>query len=744
VTRFLLLVIAVGLGITSDFALRAQVRTPAAGPSVVAAVRLTPTRHPALPAEAAQYWLVPDRATRVFASNDVGLGRFARGVRLVEEGQFAAGLPLVRDADLKASALAAYAQYYTAVALDGLGRHGDADVALTGLAGRPFEGYLSEAALLRRADIAMANGEPAGAVTMLEGLGNRKLSAPQDVFLRLGRAAESAGDRERALAAYRRVYYEFSLSEEAIEAQAGIGRLQTTASIPADRFPLELARAERLFGAKRWVEAREAFVSLGQGGGAIDRDTIALRIAESDFHRARHLAARNALRPYLSAGPREAEARFYHLSATRALGDTATYVKLARGLVAEHPGSEWAPETLDGLASHYLRIDQDEDAIAVFRELYRRYPTSRPAERAAWKAGWSSYRQGDFAAAATLFEDAAAGFPRGDFRPAWLYWAGRARDRMGDRATANPRYRLVVADYQNTYYGRLASAILAKRREPTVQPTLMVERGATATATSVPNAAVIRGLASLGLYAEALREVQYAQRLWGDSSVLLATSAWIRHEQGLELRATDRFNALRGAINTMRRAYPQFMAAGGEALPSDVLGVIFPIDHWPLIEKYADAQRIDPYLLTALMAQESTFTVEIRSHANAYGLMQLIPGTAHRVARQLGIRQFSTASLTNADMNVRLGTKYFKDLLVRFGGAHYALAGYNAGEGRVARWLQETPELPEDEFIDNIPFPETQNYVKRILGTAEDYRRLYGGGVLTVASRQPSPTRRTD
>jgi soluble lytic murein transglycosylase len=62
----------------------------------------------------------------------------------------------------------------------------------------------------------------------------------------------------------------------------------------------------------------------------------------------------------------------------------------------------------------------------------------------------------------------------------------------------------------------------------------------------------------------------------------------------------------------------------------------------------------------------------------------------------------------------------------------------------VARWLKEAPGLPQDEFIDNIPFAETQTYVKRILGTAEDYRRLYGSGILTPANMRPAPARRTD
>ena len=97
--------------------------------------------------------------------------------------------------------------------------------------------------------------------------------------------------------------------------------------------------------------------------------------------------------------------------------------------------------------------------------------------------------------------------------------------------------------------------------------------------------------------------------------------------------------------------------------------------------------------------------------------------------------------LTNGDTNIRLGTLYFKRLIQQFGGTYYALASYNAGENRVVRWKAERPGMDEDEFIDDIPFPETQNYVKRILGTAEDYRRLYGEGEGAPAGRRRPPRR---
>lgn len=230
-----------------------------------------------------------------------------------------------------------------------------------------------------------------------------------------------------------------------------------------------------------------------------------------------------------------------------------------------------------------------------------------------------------------------------------------------------------------------------------------------------PTHALIRLLLSLELYEQAANEVQFAQRVYGDSPALQATLAFVHNRRG----------DFRRGINLMKRAYPQHMTEAAK-LPPDILKVIFPLEYWELIRRHATARGLDPYLIAALVAQESTFDATIRSAANAWGLMQIIPATGRRLARSVGIRRFRTEMLTRPDVNVRLGTTHFKRLVTQFGGAHVALASYNAGESRVARWVAERPGLERDEFIDDIPFPETQNYVKRILGTAEDYRQLYG------------------
>jgi soluble lytic murein transglycosylase len=649
----------------------------------------------------------------------------------VEQGQFAVGLPLVSKARTGGTPLDSYASYYTAVALLGLDRAAEADAILDTLDDEDgVDGYLEEAVPLRAAEAALASGDADEAVDILDDLSDESVVAPADVLERLGAALEADGEPAKALDVYRRIYYEFPLSSQAAAAQSGIERLETPSRIASDRFKRELARAEGLFAARRWAQARAGFQPLARAATGADRDLIALRLAECDYYLGRHRAAVDALTP-LSRGPREAEVRYFHLTATRALGDRGTYVSLARRLVADHPDSSWTEETLNNLASHFITVEDDDEADRVFRELARRFPRGRYADRAAWKIGWTAYKKDRFADAAATFEAAAAAFPRADYRPSWLYWAARSRDRMGDRPAAHALYRVAAADYLNSYYGRLASAILAERKQPPVVPTVVKAPADLTPAPIVPNDSVVRALGAAGLYDAALLEVAYAREAWGDSAPLQATVAWLRHQRAQEKDAANRFLDLRGAITTMRRAYPHFLAAGGEQLPPPILGIIYPIDYWPLIKKYSDAHGLDPYLMTALIAQESTFTADVRSSADAVGLMQLIPGTARRYAGKLGIR-YSRALLTDPDSNIRMGMRYFKDLMDQFGGAHYALASYNAGEHRIARWIAERPGFTQDEFIDDIPFPETQNYVKRILGTAADYRRLYGGGILST------------
>ena len=170
----------------------------------------------------------------------------------------------------------------------------------------------------------------------------------------------------------------------------------------------------------------------------------------------------------------------------------------------------------------------------------------------------------------------------------------------------------------------------------------------------------------LGLYEPAVKELEFARAKWGDSPASPRrshgrTSRWRRPS-----RAPSQFALARGSITLMKRAYPQFMAGGGDQLPREILTTIFPLEYWDLIRKNAAQHKLDPYLVAALMAQESTFVRDIKSHAGAYGLMQMMPPTGRQYARKLKLR-YSLRLLTTPETNIRMGTMYLADKIREFG-----------------------------------------------------------------------------
>jgi peptidoglycan lytic transglycosylase len=691
---------------------RAQ-QLAAAEASVEAALK--PTTHPRLPAEPAQLWLAPDAAARA-ATRGAAIAEFAQAVKLEVDNNFARALPMLSQPAVKQGTLGHYAQYYQGLAELRVGRAADARRTFQALSAQQPLGYLTEAAALREADADEALGDPAAALQIYDRLAKEKTTTPDEILMRLGRLAKAAGNPEKATEAFSRIVYEFPFSDLAPTASDELTNLPIgPIAAGTNRYKLELGRAERLFGAKRYTQARPAFETLRSAAQGDDRELVNLRLAECDYFLKHARSARDAVRPYIDKASRQGEALFFYAVATRELGDQDEYLRVVRKLADEFASQSWAEEALNNLATYYILQSDDDKADETFRELYEKFPTGHYAERAAWKIGWMAYKSGRYADAIRAFESGAAHFARSDYRPAWLYWSGRAHDALREPALADARYALVATDYLNSYYGRLAVKRLDVRGSPRFVAAPV--EAAPEAPPLPPNEPIVRALLALDLYDQALDELHYAQKNWGDSSAMQATIAYIYNRRG----------DLRAGINAMKRAYPQYLTAGGEQLPAELLKVLFPVNYWPQIRRYATEHQLDPYVIAALIAQESTFTADVKSAANAYGLMQLLPSTGRQYARRIGItKRFSIGMLTTADTNLRMGTAYFADLVQQFGGTHFALATYNAGPSRVQRWINDKPGMERDEFIDDIPFPETQNYVKRILGTAEDYRRLYG------------------
>ena len=714
----------------------------AAQDSATVLLELRPTVHTALPAQLDRYWLVPPDGWRPGRAEIISAARdLAQAGDLIGLEKAARALSIIRVATLKPTPLFHYAMYKKGLAELALERFEQARQTFGGLRALAPAGYLSEGAALKEAEAAEALKEFGAAVAIYDVVLTRTPAAPDAVLMRMARAAQSAGDEARATRAYERVFYEWPTGDAAEAASQALATLRREPITPASsRFTQELARADRLFAARRYAPAREGFEPLLPHATGEVAEQIRFRVAECDYFLRRYQRARDALVPLLSSGARAAEARYYSMLATRDLGATDEYVRLARRLVDDFPASSWAEDALNQVASHWIVANEDEQADQVFRELVSRFPAGRHSARARWKIGWWAYRHARYQEAAGTFDRAAAAFPRSDYRPSYLYWAGKAHEKFGSREAADVRFLLTVTDYANSYYGRLAAGVLRGRHVSMPGGADAAGRFVAAPPTPARDGAAavpvetIWWLISAEMYDEALDEVQFAERTVGPTPVLQATRAWLLNRRG----------DLRPAITLMRQVYPQALAAGGETIPEEILKIVFPLEYWSLIRKYAALHDLDPYLVAALVAQESTFDPNAKSAANAIGLMQIVPSTGRRYARVLGMRGFTTKQLTVPEINIRIGTAILGDLMQRFGGEHIALCGYNAGDSRAALWAAKGASLPRDEFADDIPFPETQNYVRRILGTADDYRRLYGAARISAGQPRgvaPTPPR---
>ncbi len=279
----------------------------------------------------------------------------------------------------------------------------------------------------------------------------------------------------------------------------------------------------------------------------------------------------------------------------------------------------------------------------------------------------------------------------------WRYWLARLNDRQGHSQLAKQLFRQVARE--TDFYGFLAADHLDLAYAIDHRPIAPSEK----TVAELANSRTFR----------AIKEFMALDRYWD-----------ARREWWYLLKHANRETLLAAAQLARNMGWQQMaIFAVARAEHWQDLDIRFPLDFINQVRRYASAQRIDPAYVYGIIRRESAFDERARSPVGARGLMQLMPATARRVARQLKERWRSATVLENADTNVRYGTAYFRSLLEDLGG-HFVLAtaAYNAGPHRVKRWLP-VETLPGDIWIETIPFRETRRYVRAVLAYAVIYHK---------------------
>ena len=292
--------------------------------------------------------------------------------------------------------------------------------------------------------------------------------------------------------------------------------------------------------------------------------------------------------------------------------------------------------------------------------------------------------------------------------PAWVYWKARAlqgvgRDSQdGEALRAMSNQLMASLAGQLHFYGTLATEDGAQTVRLPARPAALTLPELDAART---NPGLVRALQliALGLRNEGVREWNWTLRGMGDRELLAAA------QLACEREVWDR------CINTSEKTKAEID-----------IDQRYPTPFHDEVSARAREIGLDPAYVYGLIRQESRFVMDARSGVGASGLMQLMPSTARWTAKKIGLA-YTPALLTDRDTNLRLGTAYLKLVLDDFGGSQaLAAAAYNAGPNRPRAWRQG-PALESAIWAETIPFPETRDYVKKVLTNATVYAALLGG-----------------
>lgn len=155
---------------------------------------------------------------------------------------------------------------------------------------------------------------------------------------------------------------------------------------------------------------------------------------------------------------------------------------------------------------------------------------------------------------------------------------------------------------------------------------------------------------------------------------------------------------------------------------------VYPLTHFSIVKEAASENSLDPYLILAIIKTESGFNENAKSNKDAKGLMQMLDSTANEVNDNINIVDSVDDNIYDADVNIKLGCKYFSNLVKRYDGNYYlAICAYNAGMGNVDKWLENGYiEKNLDEYKNvNLPFEETSKYLEKVISSYKIYVKLY-------------------
>ena len=682
-------------------------------------------------AETARTWRKAATKTMLAAcvAQNLPPAQLAMAQASLDSSQFEQAARLARSVGTKLTGVKDIAAWIEASAQFGLKDYAATLAALPPVWGTRYPTPLYGKAAMLGAKAAKEIGDPEKGIQLLK-QHSAELPQPQGDFL-FGELQEDAGELAGAATAFQKVYFYYPTSAEAAKATARLGAIQASlgAKYPDVGSATWLERIGRLLPSRPGV-AREDITAMSGAWSGQDKELATVRRGAADYF----AGAREKAFGYLQAlhvvsPPADAERLYYMFAAAKRLNREADMQFALKELAVRHATSKWRLNALTDAGYYYLTDNRYAEYEPIYAACAESFPKDPKGPFCHWKLTWSKYLR-HRPEATGLLRAHLEMFPQSEKANSALYFLGRDAERQSTPDVARAYYQAAVDQFPNTYYALESRRRLNDAKILQTAANASIADWAAHLAFPDRKSAVMytisqaaqwsidrsKTLESAGLAEYSENELRAIIRREGQNVTLATYLAELMQRQG----QIDR------GIRHIKGSVPSYLYLPMIETGEKFWRLAFPMPYSQTLIKFSEQRSIDPFLMAGLIRQESEFNPVVVSHANAYGLTQVMPATGRELAQRLGIPRFTTAMLTRPEINLNMGTYYMRMMLDSLDNSIVeTLAAYNAGRTRVIKWRTFGPFREPSEFIETIPFDETRDYVQSVIRNGETYRQLY-------------------
>lgn len=335
-----------------------------------------------------------------------------------------------------------------------------------------------------------------------------------------------------------------------------------------------------------------------------------------------------------------------------------------------------------------------------YKQLYLNYPNSAYGGHALAQLFFDRIKAKDYSNASKIGNDYLNKFETGSSAPMVMYWLGKIAERNNNYEEYMEYYKRVISKYPDNYYAYRSYVAMKHLQE------------------AILNADI------------SYKPVEYPYKNVSQNDVIFKLAEL--HDYGmLDLITEDEF--IKSWIYYQKGDYSHSMLVARDAMEKIIprperndlrWRLVYPIDYYQEIMQHAAGNN--PILMLALIREESYFNPQAQSGVGARGLMQLMPATAKEISAQYGMGMTSLDDLFKPELNIKIGNAYYSQLRNALNNMDIsAIAAYNGGIGSVGKWKKKVIYSDTDEFIEQIPYAETKNYVKKVFRSYWNYLRIY-------------------